>query len=459
MMIKPEVIKIGDSYCIIQVGKSFLEQTDDYTKLVNDALSGNLSYAMGGVVHQNTKDGSVEVSPFGITNSFPSQLLSLISNDYKALQLNIFNSDQIYGAGPILVNKYTKEEALVKDVKPIYEWLESWGYKSYLQAQIADYSAFVNCYSGVIQSLGSTTSSSYSPVISSLYHLEVDQVRLEVMDDKGKINNAIIGDWSGINCRNIKTEFYKLPMFDISNPRKNKLSVYHAKRKVSGYPYYSFPAYFSVLDMWLPIANAIPIFHKSLLENGINAKYHIEISQEYINSLVTEKKNACAGNIAKMNSITPKSVFNEEKTRLMKELTDVMSGAKNAGKFFASGKMLDSEGHSISVVSITPIENKIKELSEAHLKLNEQVNSEYCSAFSVDPNLASITIGSGKMSSGSDKLNSYNVHQKTKTPIPREVVCEAVNHAIRINFPKSEVDLSFRSIQLVKQEENKNGVA
>ena len=103
----PEIIKIGDNCCIVQMGNSFVKETKDYTKLVKDALNGNLSFAMGGVVHQNTNKGSVEVAPFGVTNAFPSQLLSLIANDYKALQLNVFNADQIYGAGPMLVNRYT----------------------------------------------------------------------------------------------------------------------------------------------------------------------------------------------------------------------------------------------------------------------------------------------------------------------------------------------------------------
>ena len=453
----PEIIKIGDNCCIVQMGNSFVKETKDYTKLVKDALNGNLSFAMGGVVHQNTNKGSVEVAPFGVTNAFPSQLLSLIANDYKALQLNVFNADQIYGAGPMLVNRYTQEEADAKEAKLIYDWLEGWGYEAYLQALIADYSSLANCFSEIILSSGAIVKG-FSPIISSLHHLEVDQVRLEMMSERGRVENVVVGDWSGINSRKINTKFIELPIFDITNPKKHNISVYHAKRKVSGYPYYSYPAYFGVLNIWLSVANAIPLFHKSLLENGINAKYHIEISQAYIDSLVTAKKSSCAGDIAKMNSFTAKSVFNEEKRRLIDELSEVMSGAKNAGKFFASGKYTDSEGKSTSVVTITPIENKIKELSEAHLKLNEQVNSEYCSAFSVDPNLASITIGSGKMSSGSDKLNSYNVHQRTKTPIPRKIVCEAVNHAIRINFPDKPYDLSFRSINLVKQEENKNGV-
>lgn len=455
---KPELIKVGSDYCIIQVGNSFVKEAEEWTKLANGVLDFPYIDNLLNTIKKNTEDGAVEVYPFGHDNRFPSQLFNLIKNDYKALQLNNFNAEQIYGAGPIIINKYSKAiELESKASKEVVDWLETWEYKSYLQALIADYASLLNCFTGVKTSIAGkyNINANANIKIHSLYHYEASEVRLGIMDNNGKIDYAVVGDWDGVSK---KYSFVKIPIFDINNPTKHDISIIHAKRKVSGYPYYSYPSYFGVLNIWLPVANAIPLFHKSLLENGINAKYHIEISKEYIDSLVNERRNACAGNIQKMNSITVNSIFNEQKKKITDELKNMMSGSANAGKFFASKKIADNDGKSQSSITITPIENKIKELSEAHLKLNEQVNSEYCSAFSVDPNLASITIGSGKMSSGSDKINSFNVHQQTKTIIPREVVLKAVNQAIKINFPDSKLELAFKPIMLVKQEENKNGV-
>ena len=139
-------------------------------------------------------------------------------------------------------------------------------------------------------------------------------------------------------------------------------------------------------------------------------------------------------------------------------MSSVMSGAENSGKFFVSPMGFNEmTGNEYDYIKITALDSKLKETSESHLKLYEQVISSITSAESVDTSLASVVSGS-KMNSGSEMLNSHNIHQQVKTNIPREVICASINEAIRINFPEKDIKMTFKSIFLVAQQEDKSGV-
>lgn len=395
---------------------------------------------------------SIKIIPFGLANNFLETLAK--ESGYKTQGLLQFLEDQIWGKGPTLYDNTNGQEAdrKQKAVKEIIDWLESWDWETYLQEEIADYVFCQNCYSEILLTKGAMANVSKIKTIAEIKHVEAKWVRLELKNEKGVIKHAILGDWEK------NRDFQILPMWDRTNPKQNPISLFHAKRKVANYNYYSYPRYYKILETWQKVANKIPAFHNALLSNGINAKYHITIANEYIEQVRKEKEAELLLQGNTTTRVSSLEALEIVKIQVSKKLEEVMSGENNAGKYFLSNDVLDVNGNVRDMIKIEPIENQIKELSESHLKLNEQVNSEYCEAFGVDPALASIYIG-GKMSSGSEILNSYNVHQQSKTEIPRKIICKAINEAIKINWGNSLYRVGFKNTFLVKQEDNKTGVA
>ena len=442
------IIDIGGEKFYVEIGKSLLEDVDKAILEIKASLDKAKENSNYPGLNIDTNNSIIQVAPWGTGNAFPSELISSIDESYKAQNLIIFNCDQLFGKGPVLIDSISTEENYDEDVM---KWLKGWKYVDYLLACISDYYTYLNCFSYVVATNAGTLGYKGSVnKIDRLEFIDAKNVRLQMMNDNGIIENAVIGNWDEI--KNLK----KVPIF-ANKTNLDPISVYHAKRKIAYYSYYSYPVYSGLFKTWLNIAKKIPQFHSALLDNGINAKYHIEIAKDYIDAKVEEAQTKAQSGGSNVNDISFSSVLEDIKKELSTKLDEVMTGVNNAGKYFVSAKGKDHEGKSMSYVTITPIDNKIKELSESHLKLNEQVNSEYCSAFGVDPALASIYIG-GKMSSGSEILNSYNVHQQSKTAIPRYVVLSAINEAIAINFPEKNVELTFKNTFLVKQESSKSGV-
>lgn len=443
----------GDSNILINVGKEKIPciMTIEGENYKNSLKVSNEETNMDGI-WQSVGNKSIQIMPFGRNNDFPETLAKELG--YKAKELLRFSEDQIWGKGPILYDTINKTEAdrNKAEVKQIIDWLDSWNWKIYLQSEITDYIFCQNCYSEILVTKGAMARVKNVKTIAELKHAEAKWVRLEVKNEKGIIKHAILGDWE------THRDFQILPMWDRNNPEQSPISLFHAKRKVANYSYYSYPDYPEIFETWQPVAERIPTFHKALLDNGINAKYHITIANEYIEQVRKDKEAELLLNGDTTTRVSSLEALDFVKSQISQKLGEVMSGADNAGKFFLSNDVLDVNGNIRDMIKIEPIDNQIKELSESHLKLNEQVNSEYCSAFGVDPALASIYIG-GKMSSGSEILNSYNVHQQSKTEIPRMIICQAINEAIKINWGNLPYEVKFENTFLVKQEDNKTGVA
>ena len=140
----------------------------------------------------------------------------------------------------------------------------------------------------------------------------------------------------------------------------------------------------------------------------------------------------------------------------LQEIDDMLCGASNAGKTFYTFSVNDASGKPMNW-EIILIDNKLKETSESFLQLYNDSNQALTSAFQVQPALASIQLGN-KMSSGSEVLNAFNLHLKTRTPIAREIILNPINAALRFNFPNTMAKVVFRDISLVPQAKDKSGV-
>ena len=113
-----------------------------------------------------------------------------------------------------------------------------------------------------------------------------------------------------------------------------------------------------------------------------------------------------------------------------------MAGKKNVGKFFTCVDFMDDQGHAQSW-KIEPIEMNIDKYIDAQAKISRIADSSTTSGFGLSPALSNIIID-GKSDSGSQMLYALKIFYASDTQIPEEIALEAINDAIRINFPNKK---------------------
>jgi len=375
----------------------------------------------------------VRVSPWGRDNLFPQHLMSLYDNNIFPGLMD-FKVDMLYSLGYQLyqwvIVGNEKVKVPVIDIE-IEDWLEAWDAANFIIDQFTDYVWTENAFPQVLANKATKK-------ISGLAHINTEECRLELMDSNGKFNHIVIGNWTD------RKDYKSLPVTNWDNPFQNAQSMIHKRKKSFGFRIYNYPVYIGVVQKWLPLANEIPTFHLARLQNSINAKYHIKIP---ISSLKALKE---------LKSWKQEELDKWLETKL-KEIDDMLAGTENAGKAFYSYKDTDMNGKEMAGWEINEIKNSEKEMSEANLQLFNETNQAITSAVQVQPSLACIQLGD-KMSSGSEVLNSYNLHIKTRTRIARQLVMDTINKAIRVNWPDKRLFIDMVDAVLVKQETNKSGV-
>jgi hypothetical protein len=380
---------------------------------------------------QSVEVGGVKVSQWGADNLFPNSLRAVFDNNLAPGLLD-FKTDMLYGAGYTLVSELTGEE---EEFRAEREWLGSWDVFTYLLSQITDFVTCENIFGQARRSLS-------GKLITDILHVNAQECRLEVMKN-GVSPRVVVGDYS-----NLSGKFAAYPRWDIfgdvvAGQMRDKIAMYHLKKPTFGFRYYNYPVYIGAMNTWVPVANLIPSMHLNTLKNMLMAVYHVQIPLESLKLLAAEKN-------WKDKEVNK---FVEDK---LAELDDMLSGAANAGKTFYSFSV-GGQGSGQHEWKVTLIDNKLKEMSESYLKLFNDTNQALTSAFQVQPSLASIQLGD-KMSSGSEVLNSYNLHVESRTPIARRLIATPVNAALKINFKGTQARLAFKNIPLVRQAKDKSGV-
>lgn len=139
------------------------------------------------------------------------------------------------------------------------------------------------------------------------------------------------------------------------------------------------------------------------------------------------------------------------KDKIMGTITEVLSGKKNAGKFFESIDFYDPDGN-LCTWKIEAVDQKIKDFVESQLKIGEAANSAITSGMQLHPSLTNIMVN-GKLASGSEMLYAHQIYKLSDVAIPEMVILDPINQAIRFNFPETDLQLGFYHQSLMTQEE------
>lgn len=176
--------------------------------------------------------------------------------------------------------------------------------------------------------------------------------------------------------------------------------------------------------------NNLPHAIRDLNENMIAAAYVVHAPSQYWKDIRKQVLEVHPD----WTEEQVKKEIDRLKDRLTQQIADVMAGKNNAGKFFSCVDFTDDYGHAQSW-KIEPIEMNIDKYIEAQAKISRIANSSITSGFGLSPALANIIID-GKSDSGSQMLYALKIFYGADTQIAEDIALEAVNDAIRINFPE-----------------------
>lgn len=395
--------------------------------------------------------GGYNIVPEGTDNKFTYQLRQLIEDNHLIGGIIDRQRGLQYGQGLALYRTEFKEgkrvvtwfwdDAVGKD-------LELWDYEEYLINVLLDLTVKREYYTKIIGNRGLRIGKP-GQIAGGLQHLPLADCRREWPDDTGFSKNIFVADW-----RNGEPDYIdRYPAFDVAkgltqptsvaytgfyqygrNNIDNKVPVFYGSRK------------------WMQRSNVAPDILKAQTDNGLNIKWHIISPQSYWDEKRKRLQESCAAKNVKY----VETMLEDLKDEVLKGLSKVLSGIDNVGKFFHSESVMMELGIGRTELmkwELIPIDMKVKDFSEAQIKISERADSAITSGSNMPPSLANIVIN-GKLASGSEKLYDYKLFIATQIPIVQMQALKVMNNVYkRLKFPNLVGQFGFYH-DIVKREED-----
>jgi hypothetical protein len=233
------------------------------------------------------------------------------------------------------------------------------------------------------------------------------------------------------------------------NPQKEFQAkfMYHTGDDLLYDDYYFIPRWWGGKD-WIILSNRVPVFHNRNLDNGYLIRWHIEIPKDYFRDYSAAMQ--AAGDME-----TTKVKETEARKKFLKKLNEFLAGEDGAGRAVITEYEINRQlGKEFPGIKITALNVDIKD--NALLGVFAASNDANISGQGVPPALASIQTP-GKLGSGSETRNSFNVWLATKAPIPRDLLLEPIYLAAKKNGWDPKIKFGFRDIELTSLDDNKAG--
>lgn len=373
----------------------------------------------------------VRVVPWGADNNLPKNIRRILEKNNLAPGILDRKLGLIYGQGPMLYTLDVQENERVQNWiqdEEIQDWLDSWDYRGFIRHMLMEYNhlkgCFVKYHSGKAVRLGKPWIHSLECVPSADCRLVWPKNDSRNVDD---IEDIMVGDFDAYT-----NPSYKLyPVFDKWHPARHEVAMkYHSMRSF-GRNFYSISSFYGSVP-WMADANALPEIIAYLNNNMIAAAYIVHVPQGYWQ----EKRDVIVDKHPDFTEAQITCMLDDVKETLAKQIAEVMAGKNNAGKFFMCVDFIDLDGHEQSW-KIEPIEMNIDKYIDALAKISRIADSSTTSGLGLNPALANIIID-GKGDSGSQMLYALKLFYGADTQIPEDIALEAINDAIRINFPQKK---------------------
>ena len=423
-----ETRKIGDFHFVpTEVGTYAVRMEGG----LNDTFERFLSFDPTSWDMDPVTVAGVRVVPWGADNNLPKNIRRILEKNNLAPGILDRKLGLIYGQGPMLYTLDVQENERVQNWiqdEEIQDWLDSWDYRGFIRHMLMEYNhlkgCFVKYHSGKAVRLGKPWIHSLECVPSADCRLVWPKNDSRNVDD---IEDIMVGDFDAYT-----NPSYKLyPVFDKWHPARHEVAMkYHSMRSF-GRNFYSISSFYGSVP-WMADANALPEIIAYLNNNMIAAAYIVHVPQGYWQ----EKRNVIVDKHPDYTEAQITCMLDDVKETLARQIAEVMAGKNNAGKFFMCVDFIDLDGHEQSW-KIEPIEMNIDKYIDALAKISRIADSSTTSGLGLNPALANIIID-GKGDSGSQMLYALKLFYGADTQIPEDIALEAINDAIRINFPQKK---------------------
>jgi len=381
--------------------------TGDNTKALVTFSSNNGDEADVTTLLLHTENEEGKIAAWGANNDFPQKLLEKARKSSSLLSALRVSRKSHFGSGFIIAEEKHEEGKRIFNKKCFHEYPEINAFwkrnlmKRFWKETIADLEYWAIAFPEYV------LSKDYKK-INRIKRQMTANCRFEIMDEETRFvkNVYISSKWKeGVDVASKYVS--KVPLIS------NYWSAEEVKNycKENGIRNFIRPVYYPLIDEnyypkaewqsidnngWLDIINSIPDFKKSFLENQLNIKFLIEVSEEYFERRYKED----------WKTFTP-----EKREEIRKEFVEALDVAlrdtKNAGKSIMSMVYKDDNGNPLPGLSVTTIDNKLGD--GAYLKDTEAGIQEALTAVGVDPSLIGAGIPGGSLGagSGSDKREAW----------------------------------------------------
>jgi len=390
-----------------------------------------------------------EIVQEGDDNKFGYQLVQLLEDNNLGLGVIRRQRGLQYGQGlGLYTERFENGRRIVEWIedKSVKDWLEQWDHEEYLINVLLDLLVkqeyFTKIYRNRAPRVGGTAK------VAALEHVGFAECRRQWPDVKGRISNIFVADWR----EGEPQQMVRYPVFDPAKPMTREAymvwsSFYQAGRtnRVG-----VVPSYYGARK-WIQRSNVAPDILKAQTDNGMNIKWHVVSPQSY-----WDNKREILIEQCKQKQVPFKEEMLEDlKDDILRGLANVLAGVENVGKFFHSEAVRQELGVGRSEIlkwEINPIDMKVKDFTEAQIKISEHAQSATTSAMGLHPSMANIVIN-GEMDSGSQMLYAYKLFLATETKVIEKKALEVMNMMKRLYFPNVAGKFGFYH-DIVKREED-----
>lgn len=392
------------------------------------------------------KDQAAEIWSWGKNNLLPQEREALVLDNNIVPELIATKRDITIGQGLFCYRERFVEQPdgtskrIVDEVERpagAKEFFQRNDEMKYLMKGARNLMFHANTFTEMVRDLGGR--------IHSIDAFEARHCRPEKQNNIGLIRNwYVCGNWKEYR----KPEFTpkRIPAY-MGEDAKQKKFMYHCKDDLLSDEYLGIPTWWGG-RAWIECANAIPMFHISNLRNGYTIRYHIEIPKDYFvdNTGVQVSAN---------QKETAKRKESEARLEFLKTLNEFLAGYEQAGRaIITEYEISRAAGKEFPGIKITPLNVDLKD--KALLDLFERSNDANISAQGVHPTLAAIQT-QGKLSSGSEIRNAFNMYVAIKTPVKRAILLEPINFIHRVNGWGEGIKWGFRDIEITTIDETTSG--
>lgn len=419
-----EIKRIGGfSFAQVQEGTYALAYSSDSSMSQYLKLSHFSSWE-----YQATSIAGERMAAWGANNNLPADIRNMLEKNNLGPGILDRKRGLHYGQSAHLYSlKYENNEIIQQWIedKEIQAWLDTWDYKEFLRESFNEIFYLNGVFVKYTMGQGVRIN---RPWVAKLECEISNDCRLQWVDSRRKkdVQFIYVGDFE-----NLRGQFKKYPVFDKSNPTAAEVAMYYHNLRSYGRYFYSLSSFHGAIP-WVQRANDIPEIIKYLTENMIAAAYHIHEPAAYWD----DKMRMISEAHPEWDESRKQKELALKQDQLTKIISNVLSGKRNAGKFFESIDFHDQDGN-LCAWKIEPIEMNIDKYIKAQSEISKIADSSTTSGFGLSPSLSNIIIN-GKGDSGSQMLYALKIFYAADTQIMEEIVMDAINNAIRINFPQKQ---------------------